>query len=120
MFPLNSKWLALVLIAIIGWMIFSLPSLNKRRTEFKKTLSDLDQKVADAEKSKTYSEKFMSYFKSPQFLDKQARIKLNYKSPDEEVVFVFRDTAPKPAAETEKNIDQMPNYKKWWYYLFGR
>lgn len=116
---LNSKWLSLLLIVLVVWLVFSLPKLNTRRTELEKTISDLGQRVEDAEKSKTYLEKFMAYFKSPEFLEKEARTKLNYKLPDEEVVFVFRDTNPKSTVKTGKNIDQAPNYKKWWYYVSG-
>lgn len=118
--PLNSRWLPFLLIALVGWLVFSLLTLNTHRAEFEKTLSDLGQKVKDAEKDKTYLEKFMAYFKSPEFLEKEARAKLNYKLPDEGVVFVFRDTKPKPTVETgKKNIDQAPNYLKWWYYVLG-
>ena len=117
--PLNSKWLSFLLIAAVGWLAFSLLTLNTRRAEFEKTLSGLSQKAEDAENNRTYLEKFMAYFKSPEFLEKEARAKLNYKLPDEEVVFVFRDTNPKSTVETGKNIDQAPNYLKWWYYILG-
>jgi len=117
--PLYSKWLSLLLIVLVGWLAFSLPVLNARWTEFEKTLSSLNQKIGDAEKNKNYLEKFMAYFKSPEFLDKEARAKLNYKFPDESVVFVFRDSNSKLIVEAGKSIDQAPNYKKWWYYILG-
>ena len=119
MSPLNSKWLSLSLIVLIGWLVFSLPVLNARWDKLEKTLSDLNQKIGDAEKNKAYLEKFTAYFKSPEFLEKEAKARLNYKLPDENVVFVFRNLNSKSVVETGKNIDQAPNYKKWWYYIRG-
>ena len=117
--PLNSKWLLLFLIVVIGSMTFSLLTLNARRAEFKKIHSDFSQKVADAENSKNYLEKVAAYLKSPAFLEKEARLKFNYKLPDEEVVFVFRDPNPKTETASVSWLSQAPNYKKWWYYVFG-
>ena len=116
---LSSKWFSLLFIILVGCLVFYLLGLNVRRAEFQRVVSDVEQKIQEAERGKNYLEKFITYFKSPQFLEKQARIKLNYKSPDEEVVFVFRDPNPK----TEENLDNwllgVPNYRKWWAYILG-
>lgn len=119
--PLRSKWLLLSLMVIVGWLAFSLPVLHTRWSEFEKALADLNQKIGDAERSRAYLEKFAAYFKTPEFLEKEAREKLNYKLPDESVAFVFRDSNSKLVSEEEenKNIDKAPNYKKWWYYILG-
>ncbi|MEX2090922.1 MAG: hypothetical protein WD989_02210 [Candidatus Paceibacterota bacterium] len=117
--PINSKWLTLLLFILAGCLVFILTSTNSRRAEFQQAVSDAEKKVAKAEIEKAYFEKFTTYFKSPQFLEKQARIKLNYKSPDESVAFVFRDPNPKKEEDSGHWLDLAPNYKKWWYYVFG-
>lgn len=117
--PLNSKWFSLLLIVLVGCLVFYLLGLNIRRAEFQQAVSDVEQKIQEAERGKTYLEKFITYFKSPQFLEKQARVKLNYKSPDEEVVFVFRDPNPKQETAAANRLDQAPNYRKWWFYVLG-
>ncbi len=119
MTSLNSKWFSLLLIVLVGCLVFYLLGLNVRRTEFQQVVSDVEQKIQEAERDKTYLEKFTAYFKSPQFLEKQTRVKLNYKSPDEEVVFVFRDPNPKEKMDTANGLDQAPNYRKWWFYVLG-
>lgn len=117
--PLNSKWLSLLLIVLVGSLVFYLLGLNIRRAEFQQAVSGMEQKIQEAERGKTNLEKFITYFKSPQFLEKQARVKLNYKSPDEEVVFVFRDPNPKLETASADWLGQAPNYRKWWFYVLG-
>lgn len=117
--PLNSKWFSLLLIILVGCLVFYLLGLNTRRAEFQRAVSGMEQKIQEAEKGKTYLEKFIAYFKSPQFLEKQARLKFNYKFPDEEVVFVFRDTALEQETNAANWLDREPNYRKWWFYVLG-
>ncbi len=116
---LNSKWLALLLIVVAGSLVFSLVDLNARRAQLETAVSDMNQKIKDAERSKAYLERSAAYFGSPEFLEKQARAKLNYKSADESVVFVFRDPSQKPSPDDGARPDNAPNYLKWWYYVLG-
>jgi cell division protein FtsB len=117
--PLNSKWFSLLLIILVGCLVFLLLGMSARRAEFEQAVSDSEQRVAVAKRDKAYIEKFIAYFKSPAFLEKQARMKLNYKSPDEEVAFIFRDPNSKPEADTGDWLEREPNYRKWWYYILG-
>lgn len=119
MHPLSSKWFSLLLIVLAGCLVFYLIGLNVRRAEFRRAVSDVENKVLEAEEDKTYLETFIAYFKSPQFMEKQARVKLNYKSPDEEVAFVFRDPNTKIEAEAGNRLVGAPNYRKWWFYVLG-
>ena len=116
---LNSKWFSLLLIILAGCLVFSLIGLNARRAEFRQIVSDVESRVQEAEKDKTYLEKFAAYFKSPHFMEKQAKVKLNYRLPDEQVAFIFKDPNPKSNAEAGNWLAEAPNYKKWWYYILG-
>ena len=116
--PLNSKWFSLFLIVIAGCLIFALLGMSGRREKFRQAVSDAENKVQGAEKDKTYLEKFITYFQGPKFMEKQARLKLNYKSPDEEVAFVFRDPN-KTESSSGSWLQEAPNHRKWWYYVLG-
>lgn len=116
---LNSKWLALLLIVVAGSLVFSLVDLNARRAGFQTSVSDMKQKIKEAERSKAYLERSAAYFESPEFLEKQARAKLNYKSADESVVFVFRDPNSKSSSDALAQLKNTANYLKWWYYVLG-
>ena len=116
---LNSKWLSLLLIVLTGSLVFSLVDLNVRRAGFETAVSDMNQKIKEAERSKAYLERTAAYFQSPEFLEKQAREKLNYKSADESVAFVFRDPNPKQGLDDGTSLNNAPNHIKWWYYVLG-
>ena len=79
-------------------------------------------KIADVEKDTAYLEKFLAYFQTSSFLEKEARLKLNYKAQGEEAVFVYKDTNNKKASVVlsfDELLARIPNYKKWFLYLLG-
>ena len=83
-------------------------------------MSNIEEKVRDSEVAKNFLEKTSVYFQSSQFLERQAREKLNYKSPDEEVILVFRDPDPdKIETKREDWFTNSLNYQKWWAYILG-
>ena len=68
-------------------------------------------------------EKLGDYMKSNAYLERQARLKLNYKKPDEKVVFVYQNSNAKVQnknVETEKILDSklLVNLKEWWKFSF--
>lgn len=114
---LKAKWFLSVMILVIGWLTLSFTKIKLHEDIVNKEVHDLEAKMENLEKSNGIIEKFISYMSDPAFLEKQARIKLNYKAPDEEVVFVYTDNSAKMSSSS-KDIDQnSPNYLKWWRYI---
>src|SRR3989344_6096212 len=68
-------------------------------------------------------EGYIKNFKNPEFLEKEARLRLNYKASGEEVVFVHRDINSQKASSSgtgpSQRTEEPPNYKKWWHWLLG-
>ena len=54
-------------------------------------VSDLENRAREIEKANKYIERLLAYVKMPEFLEREARIKLNYMLPDEKVAFVYKD-----------------------------
>lgn len=82
----------------------------------------MESRVADLERNNQFLASSSAYFGSDAYLERQARLKLNYKLPDEQVAFVYKDTSEKklaPAEEFKASLAAMPNWKKWWYYVLG-
>lgn len=82
----------------------------------------MEAKIREVQGNTDYLNKFLAYFQTPAFLEKEARLKLNYKDPGEEVTFVYKDKNIKSASESisfEELLSQTPNYKKWFLYLLG-
>jgi cell division protein FtsL len=109
----NQKFLTLIgLVAII---LISFPfvknsikqyQINREINDFKKEISDLQNKNVDLKN-------FISYLESDQFAEEQARLNLNLKKPGEELAVIKNDTSGLGSGTTTKNsIFNIPGYKK--------
>ncbi|MEK9157620.1 MAG: hypothetical protein AAB638_00340 [Patescibacteria group bacterium] len=110
----------LILFAVLLWR--SVWQIKNDRSEATSQIKDFEVRIADLERANQFLASSSAYFSSDAYLERQARLKLNYKLPDERVAFIYKDTSTKvtPQAEEFKNsLSDMPNWKKWWYYLFG-
>ncbi len=120
---LNSKLFSVIVGIVVLWLVVSSISLNFQRKIVDKEVRNAEAKVADVQRETDYLNKFLDYFKTSDFLEREARLKLNYKDKDEKVVFVYKDKNPKLEASDPMDfrelIDKMPNYKKWMLYLLG-
>ena len=118
----RSKWLLILSAIILGWIIFIFIKIKLQENLVNEEVRELEAKIHSLERSNFDLEKFIVYLKNPSFLEKQARLKLNYKAPGEEVAFIYTDInsrAVSSAADLKKSFDTAPNYIKWWYYLIG-
>jgi cell division protein FtsB len=95
--------------------------VRAQRAQIAIEAGDLESRVKDLERNNQFLASSSAYFSSDAYLERQARMKLNYKLPGEEVAFVYKDTSVKtpPPGEFKNKLSEMPNWKKWWYYLLG-
>ncbi len=119
---LNSK-IFTVLVGILAlWLTFSLVNLGSQRNMVDSEVKNAETKIKEVQDNTDYLNKFLAYFKTPAFLEKEARLKLNYKAQGEEVVFIYKDKNMKKESNSidfEELLSRMPNYKKWFLYLLG-
>src|SRR3989344_3097801 len=119
---LNSKIFTVLAGIVVLWLILSSINLKSQRTMVGKEVGNVEAKINEVQKDTDYLNKFLAYFKTPAFLEKEARLKLNYKAQGEEVVFIYKDKNPKKESDSislEELLAKMPNYKKWDLYLLG-
>ena len=118
----KSKLVAIFLIPIIGWLSFSFIKIKLQSDIVNKEAGDLEAKIRDMEESNTSLEKLTGYLRHPSFLDKEARLKLNYKAEGEEVAFVYPDMSVEvgsKSSDADIRLVKLPNYIKWFWYLIG-
>ena len=118
----KSKWLTVAAIVIVGWLGFSFTKIKLHENIVNKEMGDLEGKIAGLEKNNNTLERFIQQIANPSFLEKEARLKLNYKNPDEEVAFVYTNDVRQRdliSADFNRQLALMPNYLKWFYYLLG-
>lgn len=119
---LNSKIFTALAGVIALWLTFSSINLNSQRGIVDREVKNVETKIKGVQDDTDYLSKFLAYFQTPAFLEKEARLKLNYKFQGEEVVFIYKDKNMKKESDSisfEELLGRMPNYKKWWYYLLG-
>ena len=120
MFFLNSKILTILLSVLSVWMLLSVISVEVEKNAVKKKEAAVEAKMADIKRDNDLLEKQIKNFENQGFLEKEARLRLNYKMSGEEVVFVHRDlNSQKVSSSEEFSPENMLNYKKWFYYLLG-
>lgn len=117
---LNSKIFTVPLLALTVWILFSVMSAEVEKNEIKKEETVVENKITDVKLDNELLGRYIKSFKNPDFLEKEARIRLNYKAFGEEVVFVHRNlNLQKSSSAEELSPEDLPNYKKWWHYLLS-
>lgn len=78
----------------------------------------LEASITDAEAKNQELAKLIDYFSKPEHLEKEARIRLNLKKPDEEVLVLPQETAhstppPSPVEKKQRSpADMLANFFK--------
>ncbi len=121
---LNSKISTALVCVLLLWLILSSINLNSKKNLVNREVNNVEKKIKDVQKDADYLNKSLAYFQTPAFLEKEARLKLNYKAQGEEVVFIYKDKNIKTdkvsdSVSFEELLGEMPNYKKWFLYLLG-
>ena len=119
---INSKVFTVFAGVVVLGLTLSSIKLDSQRDVVGRQVKNMEAKIAEVQKDTDYLSKFLVYFTTPAFLEKEARLKLNYKAQGEEVVFVYKDKNTKEVIDSvsfEELLGKMPNYKKWLLYLLG-
>jgi len=117
---LNSKVSTALLGILFVWVLFSVISIELEESVVKKEEESVRGKISDLEWDNELLGKYIDNLNNPEFLDKEARLRLNYKILGEEAVFVHRGPDYFKASSSDNFSEEyLPNYKKWWYYLLG-
>ncbi|MCX6812902.1 MAG: septum formation initiator family protein [Candidatus Azambacteria bacterium] len=95
------------------------------RYQVKKDLGKLDTEIANFNKQKEDLNNLLDYYKDKSNIENEARVRLNLKKEGEEVVIILPSATSTGESnginsQGSENIENMPNYKQWWYYFFGK
>lgn len=105
----------------VGFLIMSLIKIEPALLTIRKELKNLDKKIAEVRQSTFELERLGSYLKSDAYFERQARLKLNYKKPDEKVVYIYTTETQNGAEILKKDQTikkSLKNWQRWWQYLF--
>ena len=85
---MKSKIFTALVLFLLGLLVWNLVSLWPKKIAVENRLESLEEKIARTESSNVSLAKLLDYFKSSSFLEREAKIKLNLRRPDENVVFI--------------------------------
>lgn len=81
--------------------------LGGRINELQKTIKDLEDKNANLGK-------FIANFKKPEYIEKEAKTRLNLKKPGEKVVIIVEEEIKKTEGEVKKKWFGIEKIKEFW------
>jgi len=123
---LQSRWVTIGLILAIGFLLLALIRIQPALVSVRRGIKNIDQKIAELERAGEEAKRLGDYLNSPANLERQARIKLNYKKPGENVVYIYTTeagtTETQNKSEIRKKLENkfVINLKSWWGYLVDR
>lgn len=124
----SSKWLLLASLFILIFFSVNLVREFLNRRDLDKDINVLQEQINSLEGKNQELAGLIDYFKSLDFVEKEARTKLNLRKPGEQIIIV-----PKPETATASNPDfltgnafslavseikSLTNPERWWQYFF--
>lgn len=118
---LKSKLVSIALLILVAGLFFAMFNIHGQKLSMEQENRDWEAKIGSLRQENEYLQKFGDYFKSFAFLEKEARKRLNFKAPGEEVVFVYDTTAQSSRShDFTLRLKTMANWEKWMYYILGK
>jgi cell division protein FtsB len=121
----KSQVFFIILIPIFLMLLFGIGQNFYYRFKVQKDLDKLNAEIANLSKQKEDLTKLVDYYKNQSNLEKEARVRLNLKKEGENVVIILpQATSTSESGESisgsVESAEDLPNYKQWRYYFFGR
>lgn len=126
----SSKMIIVVSLAISIFLGTSLFKEIVNRRQIDEKIKQYKKDIANLEKENSELNQSIDSWTTSRQLEKEARLKLGLKKPGENVVLIIRDDQRRESqlindnfevlggmvVESDKN--NLPNYKKWWFFFF--
>lgn len=117
---LYSKSFITFLVVILVLVAIALGRESYRYFRISKQIKDLEKRIEELERTNEELARMEEYFQSEEFLEKEARLKLNLTKPGEKLIIV---KTPEDLKEEEKETvvaREISNIQKWWEYFFNK
>ncbi|MFA5967269.1 MAG: septum formation initiator family protein [Patescibacteria group bacterium] len=122
---LNIKFGVLASMIVFAYMFFANGEALWQNYQINQEIAKLKVEIVQLGNENLQFKNLIAYLKTESFREKEARRKLGYKKPGEQVVAIPQDnfihtdpgnTKTEPAPEDQP---QLSNPQKWWDYILG-
>lgn len=117
---LHSKTFIIFLIVILILVVIALGRESYRYFKISQEIKSLERRVEELEKSNEELSKMGEYFQSEEFLEKEARLKLNLARPGEKLIIVKMPEGLEEERQETVIAKEISNIQRWWEYFFGK
>lgn len=121
----SKPFLFLLLLAVM-WLALVLVKTFYKKHQLDSEIANLKKEIDKIDKKDQELSNLLNYFDNQNFLEKEAKEKLNMKKEGENVVIVSEvsgspqpSAAPLAAASAPAQEQESGNLLKWWQYFFG-
>jgi len=125
--------ITLLLLCILAIFVVPLTKNWRQKRAIDQEISELEKQVSEYENKNSSLKKVLDYMKSNEFVEKEARTKLNYKKAGEQVTIIKDLPGDVQSAITNSSLFDLPpeppephdakligNIEKWIKYLFKK
>lgn len=118
---LYSKSFIVFLIIVLILVIIVLGKESYQYFRISQEIKSLEKSIEELEKENEELARMEKYFNSEDFLEKQARLKLNLAKPGERVIIIKTPEDLEQEVEQEQTIaKEISNIQKWFEYFLGK
>ncbi len=116
----RSRIFFIFLIPIFLALLIGIFQQFYHRYQVKKDLDKLDAEIVNFNKQKKDLNNLLEYYKNKSNLESEARVRLNLKKEGEKVVIILPTATSTSDNKISDDTPNLPNYKEWWHYFFGK
>ncbi|MDP3770795.1 MAG: septum formation initiator family protein [bacterium] len=117
---LTSKVALLVGCAIVVLVVVAIVRETQRRRSIRQEIRAIEDEIARIEQQRERLTDLVEHAASPEFLEREARLRLGLQRPGETVLIVPESAAGSAATGEASPAPEEPssNLRKWWRYIF--
>lgn len=123
----KNKYILLIELGLAIYLLFTLIISEYKNYKVQRYIDDFDLRNQKIAAQNVELNNDLSYFNSPEYQEKIAKQNLGLINPGEKVLVIQVEDSLSETQRYEKallqseiqRIESLPNYKKWWYYLFS-
>lgn len=110
---LGSKWSSVFLVLVFGWLLIQAGTLWFRVGGVDTERARLEDRAFQIERDIERQKDLVAQAEDPRWLEHQARLRLNYKLPDEGIAVVYKDENPDSISPAASSSDTASTVS-WW------
>ncbi|HUT95972.1 MAG TPA: septum formation initiator family protein [Candidatus Paceibacterota bacterium] len=115
----NSKYFSLILAVILILVVIALGRESYRYFKISQEIRDLEKQIEEFRKNNEELSKMKDYLQSKEFLQDEARGKLNLVKRGEKLIIISNESDLQEEIKPEEKENKTPNIKLWLEYFFG-